>query len=123
MKRRLMATVAIAAMLIVAGPALAGMDEARRWVDREFQPSTLSKEQQLVEMEWFVKAATPMWMSRRLRSGNDHDVEARFIHDAHCGFSCRSVPHVRSFHIGARRPGTSPRERSHRGDHHPNRYQ
>jgi glycerol transport system substrate-binding protein len=59
MKRRLMATVAIAAMLIVAGPALAGMDEARRWVDREFQPSTLSKEQQLVEMEWFVKAATP----------------------------------------------------------------
>ncbi len=59
MKRRLMATVAIAAMLIVAGPALAGMDEARRWVDREFQPSTLSKEQQLAEMEWFVKAATP----------------------------------------------------------------
>ena len=59
MKRGLMATVAVAAMLIVAGPALAGMDEARRWVDREFQPSTLSKEQQLAEMEWFVKAATP----------------------------------------------------------------
>ena len=59
MKRRLMATVALAAMLIGAGPALAGMDEARRWVDREFQPSTLSKEQQLAEMEWFVKAATP----------------------------------------------------------------
>ena len=35
------------------------MDEARRWVDREFQPSTLSKEQQLAEMDWFVKAATP----------------------------------------------------------------
>jgi glycerol transport system substrate-binding protein len=59
MKRRLMATVALAAMLIGAGPALAGMDEARRWVDREFQPSTLGKEQQLAEMEWFVKAATP----------------------------------------------------------------
>jgi glycerol transport system substrate-binding protein len=59
MKRRLMATVAVAAMLIGAGPALAGMEEARRWVDREFQPSTLSKEQQLTEMEWFVKAATP----------------------------------------------------------------
>jgi glycerol transport system substrate-binding protein len=59
MKRRLLATVAIAAMLIGAGPALAGMDEARRWVDREFQPSTLTKDQQLAEMEWFVKAATP----------------------------------------------------------------
>jgi len=59
MKRRLLATVAIAAILIGASQALAGMDEARRWVDREFQPSTLTKEQQLAEMEWFVKAATP----------------------------------------------------------------
>jgi glycerol transport system substrate-binding protein len=59
MKRRLMATVAVVAIAIGAGQALAGMDEARRWVDREFQPSTLTKEQQLAEMEWFVKAATP----------------------------------------------------------------
>jgi glycerol transport system substrate-binding protein len=59
MKRRLMATVAVLAMLIGAGPALAGMDEARQWVDREFQPSTLTKEQQLAEMDWFVKAAQP----------------------------------------------------------------
>jgi len=59
MKRRLLATVAIAAILIGASQALAGMDEARRWVDREFHPSTLTKEQQLAEMEWFVKAATP----------------------------------------------------------------
>ena len=59
MKRRLMATVAVVAILIGASQALAGMDEARQWVDREFQPSTLSKEQQLAEMDWFVKAATP----------------------------------------------------------------
>jgi glycerol transport system substrate-binding protein len=59
MKRRLMATVAVVAMLIGAGPALAGMDEARQWIDREFQPSALTKEQQLAEMEWFVKAAQP----------------------------------------------------------------
>ncbi|HEX2727566.1 MAG TPA: ABC transporter substrate-binding protein [Beijerinckiaceae bacterium] len=50
---------AVAALAIGGSQALAGMDEARRWVDREFQPSTLSKEQQLQEMEWFVKAATP----------------------------------------------------------------
>ena len=35
------------------------MDAAKRWVDREFQPSTLSKEEQMKEMEWFVKAAKP----------------------------------------------------------------
>ena len=50
MKRRLMAAVAVAALTMVraqVSQALAGMDEARRWVDREFQPSTLTKEQQL----------------------------------------------------------------------------
>jgi glycerol transport system substrate-binding protein len=35
------------------------MDEAKRWVDNEFQPSSLSKEAQMKEMEWFVKAAEP----------------------------------------------------------------
>ncbi|NUT41199.1 MAG: carbohydrate ABC transporter substrate-binding protein [Thermoactinospora sp.] len=32
---------------------------AQRWVSGEFTPSTLSKEQQLAEMEWFMKAAAP----------------------------------------------------------------
>ena len=40
-------------------PAHAGMDEAKRWVEKEFQPSTLTKEQQLKELEWFVNAAKP----------------------------------------------------------------
>ena len=35
------------------------MEEARRWIDSEFQPSTLSKDEQLKEMEWFVNAAKP----------------------------------------------------------------
>ena len=74
MKRRLMATVAVLAILVGASQALAGMDEARRWVDREFQPSTLSKEQQLAEMDWFVKAATPFPRHGNQRSvGNDSD--------------------------------------------------
>jgi glycerol transport system substrate-binding protein len=33
------------AMLFI--PAGAGMDEAKKWVEKEFQPSTLTKEQQL----------------------------------------------------------------------------
>jgi glycerol transport system substrate-binding protein len=59
MKRRLMATAASAVLMLAAGSALANMEAARRWVDNEFQPSTLSKEEQMKEMEWFIKAAEP----------------------------------------------------------------
>jgi len=51
--------VSVAALAMSASLAFAGMDEARKWVDSEFQPSTLTKEQQLKEMEWFVNAAKP----------------------------------------------------------------
>ena len=30
-----------------------------KWVDGEFQPSTLSRDQQIAELEWFAKAAEP----------------------------------------------------------------
>src|SRR5215204_4007587 len=55
----LLVTASALALAIGAGTAVAGMDEARRYVDTEFQPSTLSKEDQLKEMEWFVNAAKP----------------------------------------------------------------
>ena len=45
--------------VMAASPVRADMAAARRWVEKEFQPSTLSKEQQLKEMEWFVNAAKP----------------------------------------------------------------
>lgn len=44
---------------LLVSPAMAGMDEAKMWIDSEFQPSTLSKEEQMKEMEWFIKAAEP----------------------------------------------------------------
>jgi glycerol transport system substrate-binding protein len=43
-----------------AGPgpgAWAGEAEAKKWIDSEFQPSTLSKDQQMAEMKWFIEAA------------------------------------------------------------------
>src|SRR3990172_1730078 len=40
-------------------PVFAEMDEARKWVDSEFQPSALSKDDQMKEMEWFINAAAP----------------------------------------------------------------
>ena len=39
--------------------AFAGIEEAKKWVEKEFQPSTLSKEEQMKEMEWFINAAKP----------------------------------------------------------------
>jgi glycerol transport system substrate-binding protein len=45
------------ATLLAASGARAGEAEARKWIDSEFQPSTLSKDQQLAEMKWFIEAA------------------------------------------------------------------
>ncbi|WP_374650226.1 ABC transporter substrate-binding protein [Dongia sp.] len=54
-------TVSLAAMMLAMGsvPAFADMDAAKKWIDSEFQPSALSKDEQLKEMEWFIKAAEP----------------------------------------------------------------
>jgi len=35
------------------------VDAAKKWVDSEFQPSTLSKDAQMAEMEWFISASKP----------------------------------------------------------------
>ena len=59
-RRRLALFVSTSVLAMALGTsAFAGMEEARRWIDSEFQPSTLSKDEQLKEMEWFVNAAKP----------------------------------------------------------------
>ncbi|MEP4557990.1 ABC transporter substrate-binding protein [Cobetia amphilecti] len=35
-------------------------DAARKWIDQEFSPSTLSKDEQMSELEWFIKASEPL---------------------------------------------------------------
>ncbi|MHB1409538.1 MAG: carbohydrate ABC transporter substrate-binding protein, partial [Acidovorax defluvii] len=46
-----------AATLVLGHAAWAGEAEAKKWIDSEFQPSTLSKDQQMAEMKWFIDAA------------------------------------------------------------------
>jgi glycerol transport system substrate-binding protein len=46
-------------VLLASVPSGADLDAAKRWIDSEFQPSTLSKDEQTKEMEWFIKAAAP----------------------------------------------------------------
>jgi ABC-type glycerol-3-phosphate transport system substrate-binding protein len=48
---------ALAAATLALQSAWAGEPEAKKWIDSEFQPSTLSKEQQTAEMKWFIDAA------------------------------------------------------------------
>ena len=35
------------------------MEMARKWLEEEFTPSTISAEEQMAEMEWFIKASAP----------------------------------------------------------------
>ena len=53
------AVAAAAVALSVSQAGHTGMAEAEKWIDEEFRPSTLSKADQMQEMEWFVKAAEP----------------------------------------------------------------
>ena len=59
MMKHVSAAALFAAAVTMSGTCYAGMDEAKKWVDSEFQPSVLSKDEQMKEMEWFVKAAAP----------------------------------------------------------------
>jgi len=59
MKMKLLATAAALTLCAFASPSYADEAAAQKWIDSEFQPSTLSKEDQLKEMQWFIKAAEP----------------------------------------------------------------
>jgi len=51
---------ALAVMAALTGAAIAGEPEAKKWIDTEFQPSTLTKDQQMAEMKWFIDAAAKL---------------------------------------------------------------
>ncbi|QDZ02514.1 carbohydrate ABC transporter substrate-binding protein [Nitratireductor mangrovi] len=59
MRTKLMASVAALALLGTTVPGWADMAAAEKWINDEFQPSTLSMDEQKAEMEWFIKAAEP----------------------------------------------------------------
>ena len=59
MKMKLLATAAALTLFAFASPSFADEAAAKKWIDSEFQPSTLSKKDQLKEMQWFIKAAKP----------------------------------------------------------------
>ncbi|UOD32753.1 carbohydrate ABC transporter substrate-binding protein [Massilia violaceinigra] len=50
----------MAAALLATASAWADTKEAEKWIGQEFQPSSLSKQQQLDEMKWFIDAAAKL---------------------------------------------------------------
>lgn len=64
-RRSLLASVALAVAMAAGGPLAAQevpaerLAAAERWIDDEFQPSVLSREEQVEEMEWFIRASEP----------------------------------------------------------------
>ncbi|MEO1579899.1 MAG: carbohydrate ABC transporter substrate-binding protein, partial [Pseudomonadota bacterium] len=59
MRKHLLSAVAAAAVIAGTNGAWADEAAAQRWIDEEFQPSTLSKDEQMAEMQWFIEASAP----------------------------------------------------------------
>ncbi|MDH3344072.1 MAG: ABC transporter substrate-binding protein [Desulfobacteraceae bacterium] len=60
-KRLLFCGIVVFALIFSGVPCWSSQqtDAAKKWVDNEFQPSTLTKAEQMKEMEWFMNAAKP----------------------------------------------------------------
>ncbi|WP_448093462.1 ABC transporter substrate-binding protein [Pseudomonas lini] len=57
-------SISLAAMLALSGLSASAWadayeDAAKKWIGSEFKPSTLTAEQQLEELKWFIKASEP----------------------------------------------------------------
>ena len=58
MRTYLLSAVAAAFAMAGTSSAMADTAAAKKWIDDEFQPSTLSKAEQAAEMQWFIDAAS-----------------------------------------------------------------
>jgi len=74
--------------LLAGWPCHADTAAARRWIEQEFQPSSLTREQQQQEMQWFIDAAQRLTRQgvRSIRVVSEeidtHDYESRTLAQA-----------------------------------------
>ena len=72
------------------------VDAAKKWVDEEFQPSSLSKDEQMAEMEWFINASKPfkgMQVSCVSEILKVHDYESKTLTKAFADITGIKVNH------------------------------
>jgi len=85
------------ALTLMSGPAFAGMDEARAFLDSEIgDMSVLTREEQEAEMQWFVDAAQPFaGMDIRVVSETitTHEYEAKVLAPAFTAITGIQVTH------------------------------
>ncbi|MET0970204.1 MAG: carbohydrate ABC transporter substrate-binding protein, partial [Tardiphaga sp.] len=76
------AALMVGAVTLAQPAARADDATAQKWIDSEFQPSTLSKEEQLKELQWYAKAAEPfkgMEINVVSETLTTHEYEARTL--------------------------------------------
>ncbi|WP_338846201.1 ABC transporter substrate-binding protein [Massilia sp. W12] len=89
----------LAGALVCALPAQANMAAAQRWIDQEFQPSSLTRQAQLAEMKWFIEAAARLRAQgvRKIRVASEtidtHEYEAKVLARAFHDISGIQVEH------------------------------
>jgi glycerol transport system substrate-binding protein len=97
MRNYLLSTAAVSALLLNMGPAFAGMDEAKAFLDKEIGTlSTLTREQQEAEMQWFVDAAKPFaGMDIKVASETiaTHDYESKVLAPAFTAITGIKITH------------------------------
>ncbi|MGR3758120.1 MAG: ABC transporter substrate-binding protein [Tranquillimonas sp.] len=97
MNLTLRSTTALAVVVALAGPALAGMEDATQFLDSEIgDMSVLSRDEQEAEMQWFVDAAQPFQgMSINVVSETitTHEYEANVLAPAFSAITGINVTH------------------------------
>lgn len=81
MRRFVLSSLAMT-VAMASGSVQADMAAAERWIDEEFQPSVLTRAEQLAEMEWFIQAAEPfrgMQINVVAEAIPTHDYEAEVL--------------------------------------------
>lgn len=59
MKNYLRLVLIASSFVLSSQSVLANEAAAKKWIDQEFQPSALTKNQQMAEMQWFIQASKP----------------------------------------------------------------
>ncbi len=86
-----------AGMLIKTGTSHGQqVDAAKKWVDAEFQPSAIGKDQQMAELEWFISAAKP-YKGMELNTASEilkvHEYESKVLTKAFAEITGIKVNH------------------------------
>jgi len=97
LRRSLLLSVAVGAALGAGGAAAQSEEAAEKWINEEFQPSTLSKEEQMEEMRWFIQAAEPfrgMDINVVSETITTHEYESQVLAEAFSEITGINVTHT-----------------------------